>query len=126
MTIDLTSPYQTKAHAFKGNLHAHSTESDGNQSPADAVTGYKNAGYHFAVLTDHDKVTTDPGVSGILYIAGIEESQGNHITRIKAATNDATVTSQGTINTGITEGSFLSLAHPVWPASPNQLACCLH
>jgi len=44
---------------FKGNLHTHTTRSDGDSSPEVVVTWYKSHGYHFLVLSDHN-VFTDP------------------------------------------------------------------
>jgi len=39
---------------YKGNTHTHTLWSDGNQFPEMVVDGYKQAGYHFLVLSDHD------------------------------------------------------------------------
>jgi hypothetical protein len=38
---------------YKGNLHLHSTISDGNLDPAATVEVYRKAGYDFTALTDH-------------------------------------------------------------------------
>lgn len=38
---------------WRGNLHTHSTNSDGALSPADTVEVYRSAGYDFVSLTDH-------------------------------------------------------------------------
>jgi hypothetical protein len=38
---------------WRGNLHTHTTNSDGALSPADAVEVYRTAGYDFVSLTDH-------------------------------------------------------------------------
>ena len=38
---------------FKGNLHTHSTNSDGAFSVADVVKIYRDAGYDFIALSDH-------------------------------------------------------------------------
>ena len=44
-------------HWFRGNLHTHTTNSDGD-SPPDVVTAwYRDAGYDFLALTDHDLLT---------------------------------------------------------------------
>jgi hypothetical protein len=43
----------------KGNTHTHTTLSDGDVSPEDAVKWYKNHGYQFLVLTDHYAVAPD-------------------------------------------------------------------
>lgn len=42
---------------YRGNLHTHTTESDGDSSPADVVRWYGEHGYDFLVITDHNKVT---------------------------------------------------------------------
>ena len=38
---------------WKGNLHGHSTASDGNLTPAAACAAYKAAAYDFTCVTDH-------------------------------------------------------------------------
>jgi hypothetical protein len=42
---------------FRGNTHTHTLESDGDSSPAEVVRWYREHGYDFLVITDHDKVT---------------------------------------------------------------------
>ncbi len=39
---------------FKGNLHCHSTLSDGKMTPEELKAFYKARGYHFLAITDHD------------------------------------------------------------------------
>lgn len=41
-------------HWFKGNTHAHSLWSDGNDFPDMIASWYKERGYHFLVLSDHN------------------------------------------------------------------------
>jgi hypothetical protein len=38
---------------FKGNIHTHSTNSDGKLAPADVCKAYREKGYDFLVMTDH-------------------------------------------------------------------------
>jgi predicted metal-dependent phosphoesterase TrpH len=38
---------------WKGNLHVHSTRSDGGKTPAELAELYAGAGYDFIVLADH-------------------------------------------------------------------------
>ena len=38
---------------WRGNLHTHSTLSDGALEPADVIAAYRNAGYDFMCLSDH-------------------------------------------------------------------------
>ena len=44
---------------FKGNTHAHTTNSDGDSPPDVVARWYRDHGYHFLVLSDHN-VFTDP------------------------------------------------------------------
>lgn len=42
---------------YRGNVHTHTTNSDGDSSPQDVVRWYKNNGYNFLVLSDHNSLT---------------------------------------------------------------------
>jgi hypothetical protein len=44
---------------FKGNTHAHTLNSDGDSPPEVVVRWYRDAGYQFLVITDHELIT-DP------------------------------------------------------------------
>ncbi len=46
-----------KGNWFKGNLHSHTTNSDGTLTPEQTVKAYAQAGYSFMALTDHDVYT---------------------------------------------------------------------
>ena len=42
---------------YKGNLHAHTTESDGDESPEKVAKWYGEHGYDFLALSDHNRLT---------------------------------------------------------------------
>ena len=42
---------------LRGNLHCHTTNSDGKVAPQKRLDGYVNQGYDFLCLSDHDKIT---------------------------------------------------------------------
>lgn len=46
-------PFGKPGRFYKGNLHAHSTESDGARSPEEVAQIYHEAGYDFLAITDH-------------------------------------------------------------------------
>ncbi len=46
-------PFGRPGRFYKGNLHGHSTNSDGVMAPAEAVGHYRDAGYDFVALSDH-------------------------------------------------------------------------
>lgn len=56
---------------LKGNLHTHTAQSDGDSPPAEVAAWYRDHGYDFLVITDHDKVTTLE-VPGIVLVPGEE------------------------------------------------------
>jgi hypothetical protein len=43
---------------YKGNTHAHTLNSDGDSTPDDVVRWYREHGYQFLVLTDHNFLTS--------------------------------------------------------------------
>ena len=45
---------------YKGMLHAHTCWSDGWVLPEQAVAAYRNGGYDFFSITDHNRFGTDP------------------------------------------------------------------
>lgn len=47
---------------YKGNLHAHTVNSDGDSTPAQVVQWYREHGYQFLVLSDHNYFT---GIDGL-------------------------------------------------------------
>lgn len=59
---------------YKGNLHTHTTLSDGVKSPEEMVAIYREAGYHFLALTDHDVygIHADLCCGDFLVLPGIE------------------------------------------------------
>ncbi len=47
----------TKSRWYKGNIHTHTTESDGDAEPEKVVGWYRRHGYDFLVLSDHNHLT---------------------------------------------------------------------
>jgi len=45
---------------FRGQLHTHSYWSDGRGFPEQAIDAYKQRGYHFLSITDHNRFAEDP------------------------------------------------------------------
>ena len=58
---------------WKGNLHCHTTESDGKLTPAQVKALYRKKGYDFLALTDHRKMTENTHMEdGMLMLSGME------------------------------------------------------
>jgi hypothetical protein len=63
-------PAGTPGRWYKGNTHTHTLNSDGDSTPDDVVRWYREHGYQFLVLTDHNFVT---GVDGLIALHGADE-----------------------------------------------------
>jgi hypothetical protein len=50
---------------WKGNLHSHTLNSDGDSTPDDVVRWYREHGYHFATITDHNYLTSVDGLNAL-------------------------------------------------------------
>jgi hypothetical protein len=55
---------------YKGNLHTHTINSDGDSAPDEVVRWYREQRYDFLVLTDHNYLTAVDGLNAVL---GAEE-----------------------------------------------------
>jgi hypothetical protein len=55
---------------YKGNTHTHTLNSDGDSTPDEVTRWYREHGYHFLVLTDHNFLT---GVEGLNALHGADE-----------------------------------------------------
>lgn len=80
--LALTTVSAQGAHWYRGNTHTHTILSDGDSPPDSAARWYRDRGYNFLFITDHEKLT-DPAplnaryaVDGkFLLIAGQEVTQ---------------------------------------------------
>ncbi|MET7276607.1 CehA/McbA family metallohydrolase [Kribbella sp. NPDC005582] len=52
-------PFDLPGRFWRGNLHTHSSESDGAFSPAETARIYREAGYDFLAITDHFRAEYD-------------------------------------------------------------------
>ena len=75
---------------FKGNIHCHTTNSDGGATPMDLVRYYKEAGFDFVSITDHNHITyqKETGFSAqeILVIPGSEYTRTAKLPEAKVPT----------------------------------------
>jgi uncharacterized protein (TIGR03437 family) len=56
---------------YKGNTHTHTNQSfDGESPPATIAATYRNLGYNFLYITDHNKLTSVDGVNAQLAVPG--------------------------------------------------------
>ncbi|HEU5318114.1 MAG TPA: CehA/McbA family metallohydrolase, partial [Chloroflexota bacterium] len=71
----LANPFTLPGKWLRGNLHCHTTNSDGAMPPDRLLAHYSYAGWDFLSITDHGKVTTFPEGTALpdtVYIPGTE------------------------------------------------------
>lgn len=72
--ILIINPYKGRpSNAYKGQLHCHTNNSDGVLTPASLVQMYVEAGFDFMTITDHNFITINPVVSGIVWMGNSYE-----------------------------------------------------
>jgi len=50
---------------YKGNLHTHTLNSDGDSTPSEVAAWYREHYYHFLVLSDHNYLTEVDGLNAV-------------------------------------------------------------
>lgn len=121
------NPFTASGYWYRGNLHCHTTNSDGRKTPAEAVDWYHSHGYDFLAITDHNKMTdvscmgdqrflvlpgleTHPGESAVgsnYHLVAIGGSRGFDFTRTDFPVQEA-------IDRLRADGAVVFLGHPHW------------
>ncbi len=122
---------------YRGNLHTHTINSDGDSPPYDVVAWYKRNGYQFLVITDHNTFTdpapfdTNPG-DNFLLIGGEEITNDKvvHVNAIgiakaipKQAGDSVTALLQASLDAVRQQGGVSLINHPnfVWALTAAEM-----
>jgi len=116
--------YEGLTRWWKGNLHVHSTRSDGGKTPAELAALYAAAGYDFIVLADHWVAGSPPDLpqpSTLTVLDGVEldgdDSTGAYFHVVCIGCRDGIDREMG-LEAAMAEarrqGAALVLAHPLW------------
>lgn len=125
MAISIEHPYLPGPLPWRrGNLHTHTTNSDGKRTPQGIVDRYGELGYDFLCITDHDFLT-DPAAldgSGLLLIPSVEVTAGGvHILHIGATRCIAPDPDrQNVIDAILADGGLPIVTHPNWESHFNH------
>ena len=126
-------PFAQPGHFYKGNLHTHSTRSDGTLEPEAVLAAYRERGYAFIALTDHfiprydfpivdtrrwrtPTFTTLLGAE--LHAPALENGEAWHILAV-GLPDDFAPTAQAETGPQLAAraaaaGAFVAIAHPAW------------
>lgn len=119
------NPHLAPGQWYRGNLHTHTTRSDGKLAPSDVVAWYHKHGYDFVALTDHWHTTSEGAENApITVLLGQEidvtppgEAQSLHIVAIGLNERPDLPEgrpAQGSIDVLLQMGATCFLAHPYW------------
>lgn len=127
---------------LKGNLHSHTTVSDGQYTPEEMARDYRARGYDFISMTDHNIFLPHPELeeAGLLLLTGVEHdlaysrTKCTHVVGTGSAGQTRTgypcrkyapgeLTDQGLVDLMAGDGQFVALAHPIWSRmEPEEVA----
>ena len=126
-------PFGRQGRFYKGNLHTHSTNSDGSHSPERVIKFYREAGYDFLALSDHFRenfgwpITDTRALRGngftTLIAAELHAPETRigetwHIKAIGLPLDFAPLaegeTGPGIAARALAAGAFIGLVHPSW------------
>jgi len=123
MEVRFPNPFHARGEWFKGNLHTHTTGSDGVLSPEETVQRYAEAGYDFLAITDHNTLTRlDLQNPPLLLVPGEEanlvrnEAGGDHHLVLVGIEDhcDQRESIPALAEQVRAMGGLLILAHPYW------------
>ncbi|MEW6047467.1 MAG: PHP domain-containing protein [Bacillota bacterium] len=108
----------------KGQLHVHTSRSfDGRMPPEAVVRAYRELGFHFICITDHDRLWTGCAFDqGLLVVPGEESTLlrpfpplGRHLLRLFVRESvPALARADRKIALSTQQGALLAAAHPAW------------
>ena len=119
---------------LKGNIHSHTTVSDGVLTPSDIVNAYASHGYDFFSMTDHNIFMKHAPFEGsnLLLLTGVEhdlaysktkcihvvgigsDKEGSETGYLCRKYAPEEMKDQELINMMREDGQFVVLAHPIW------------
>lgn len=121
------NPFRAPGRWYRANLHAHTTNSDGDLSPEECVECYRRLGYHILAITDHWYVSVPRARrNDFLVVPGAEldggrsaQGTGLHIVGLNlrmrgAVAHVARRTAQQMVDLIRADGGEALIAHPYW------------
>jgi hypothetical protein len=106
---------------LKGNLHGHSTRSDGARAPQAVIDDYADREYDFLMMSDHDKFADENLLRewdnrGMVMLPGNEITAGGvHMLQIGGSHGvEPLPDRQATIDNALAAGSVVVVNHPNW------------
>ncbi len=117
-------PFGLNGSWYRGNLHTHTTQSDGKLTPGENMQWHADHGYHFLGITDHNRLTNPSDFNPsppLLTIPSIEVSARRgtveyHVicVGVNQIPGQAGCDPQEAIDKTVSTGGIAFIAHPYW------------
>ncbi len=126
MPTEIHSPYLQTSDAFwlRGNLHTHTTRSDGAMPPQQTIDSYASLKYDFLALSDHNTIPDHEGLDahGLLLIPAneISGSRGHVLSLGYEGRSRELTEHQQVIDTVVGSDAMAVLCHPNWGTTYNH------
>jgi hypothetical protein len=126
MAMHLGTAFAQPGQWYKGQLHVHSTASDGKRTRDEVVGWYRARGYHFLALADHGvlaeaRTVTDDfitlrgiEVDGVDPQSGLYHLVGLGLERPPGVGSRESIPAQDAIDRLRAAGGLAFMAHPYW------------
>jgi len=116
--MDFGNLFKKEGNWYKGNVHMHTTNSDGEHAPEEICRLYNEEAYDFLCIADHHRITAGFDVpEGMLLIPGAEmNNNATHVVGIgmKSSFDETDMTVQEMIDEINRQGAMAVIAHPYW------------
>ncbi len=118
--MTLLNPYLSRDFVWlRGNLHTHTTVSDGVSSPEEVIAAYEQKGYDFLAISDHDIFVPPDNYQSLTKMTLIPADEvsrhGPHILAVQISeVVPPDADRQKVIDATNAQGGFAILNHPNW------------
>jgi hypothetical protein len=123
--VPWTSPFHRPGQWFKGNLHTHTTQSDGMRTPKEVLAWYRSRGYDFVALSDHWFLTPGCACDRGFVTLSAAEVQGSCYHLLTLGLRELPPRAwaeepQRIIDELKSQGALCYIAHPYWTGRPSS------
>jgi uncharacterized membrane protein/predicted metal-dependent phosphoesterase TrpH len=116
--VAISNPYKNYPYWFKGNLHSHTTNSDGSNTPAQMMAAYRANGYSFNAIADHRYLTDSEQFTDLPSFLGENGEEVGSGTHMLAINIENWISSSGSVADWVREtlrqGGMAIPAHPAY------------
>ncbi len=123
--MPITTTYHTTGEWLRGNLHSHTTVSDGSRPANEVIADYESRGYDYLAISDHDKFVNPEDYRSstkLILLPAVEvTARGPHILHIGATeVVEPDENRQNVVDAVAAQGGFTVLNHPNWQSHFNH------